>query len=69
MHDVETGCTFWVDSSNPKFRKEMKINFDLISDDKLQFYKKNNIDHVLINTKKSYIEPLVECFNKRISRR
>ena len=28
-----------------------------------------DIDHVLINTKKSYIEPLVEFFNKRISRR
>ena len=69
MHDVETGDTFWVDSSNSKFRKDMKTNFDLILKKKLHFFKKNNIDHVLINTRESYIEPLVEFFNKRISRR
>lgn len=69
MHDVETGDTFWVDSSNPKFRKEMKINFDVKTNDKAQFFRKNKIDHVMINTSKSYIEPLVEFFNKRISRR
>jgi len=69
MHDVETGDTFWVDASNPKFRKEMKINFDVKTNDKAQFFRKNKIDHVMINTSKSYIEPLVEFFNKRISRR
>ena len=35
----------------------------------VDFCKKNNIDHVLVNTNESYIEPLVEFFNKRISRR
>ncbi|MBC8197773.1 MAG: DUF58 domain-containing protein [Candidatus Marinimicrobia bacterium] len=69
MHDVETGDTFWVDASNPKFRKEMKINFDVETNDIAQFFRKNKIDHVMINTSKSYIEPLVEFFNKRISRR
>ncbi len=69
MHDVETGDTFWVDSSNQKFRKEMKINFDVKTNNKAQFFRKNKIDHVMINTSKSYIEPLVEFFNKRISRR
>ena len=69
MHDVETGETFWVDTSNIKYRQEMKNNFELKFNDNLQFFKKNNIDHVLIKTNKSYIEPLVEFFNKRISRR
>jgi uncharacterized protein (DUF58 family) len=69
MHDVETGDTFWVDSSNPKFRQEMKLNFDVKTNEKAQFFRKNKIDHVMINTSKSFIEPLVEFFNKRISRR
>ncbi|MAJ44296.1 MAG: DUF58 domain-containing protein [Candidatus Marinimicrobia bacterium] len=68
MHDVESGKTFWIDSSNKKVRNEMKTNFDIKSNLQTKLFKKNKIDHVLINTEKSYIEPLVEFFNKRISR-
>ena len=69
MHDVETGDTIWVDTSNEKIRKEMNANFTVKAEEYLTFFKKNKIDHVLINTQKSYIEPLVEFFNKRTSRR
>ena len=69
MHDVETGDTIWVDTSNEKIRKEMNANFTVKAEEHLTFFKKNKIDHVLINTQKSYIEPLVEFFNKRTSRR
>ena len=68
MHDVESGKTFWIDSSNKKVRNEMKTNFDIKSNLQTKLFKKNKIDHVLINTEKSYTEPLVEFFNKRISR-
>lgn len=69
IHDVETGDTIWVDTSNKKIRKEMNDNFTVKTEEHLTFFKKNKIDHVLINTQKSYIEPLVEFFNKRTSRR
>ena len=69
MHDVESGKTFWVDTSNKKYIKEMKDNFLAKDETQKQFFKKNRIDLVQINTKHSYIEPLVDFFNQRISRR
>ncbi len=69
MHDVETSETFWVDSSDKKLRNQMRNNFKVKMEERIKFFKKNKIDHVQINTQKSYIEPLVEFFNSRISRR
>tara|TARA_B100001029_G_C15059391_1_gene457066 strand:+ start:2758 stop:3633 length:876 start_codon:yes stop_codon:yes gene_type:complete len=69
LHDVETGKTCWIDSSNIQYRQEMKNNFDTKLKLQTRLFKKHKIDHIHINTDKSYIEPLVEFFNNRISRR
>ena len=68
LHDVETGETFWVDSSNQRASTEMKHHFSGEVEKRNSFFKKNGIDHILINTQKSYIEPLISFFNQRIAR-
>ena len=68
LHDVESGDTFWVDSSNKTAIAKMKHQFEAEIEKRNSFFKKNGIDHILINTKKSYIEPLISFFNQRSSR-
>ena len=40
MHDVETGDTIWVDTSNEKIRKEMNTNFTVKAEEHLIFFIK-----------------------------
>ncbi|MFP4547943.1 MAG: DUF58 domain-containing protein [Fidelibacterota bacterium] len=65
MRDAETDEEVWVDTTNPKFRK----NYRAFMQEKFQNFqqqsKRINLDHVLINVSESYIEPLIKFFKQR----
>jgi len=69
MHDAETQSYNWVDTSSKKVRAEMKKVVSEKLGDFRHFCKKNEIDLIPINTAESYIDPLVNFFNKRIARK
>ena len=67
FHDAETQQSVWVDSASQNVRTTMK-NSALEADIKLkQFFNKNKIDFIRINTAQGYIEPLVSFFTRRAS--
>ena len=68
LHDVETGESFWVDSSYKKATIQMRKNLENKIKIRNLFFNKNGIDHILINTQNSYIKPLISFFNQRTSR-
>ena len=63
--DSETQKSLWVDSTSKKARAIMKSSI-LESDKGLrQFFNKNKIDFIPINTSHGYIKPLVSFFTRR----
>ena len=67
LHDSETQKSVWVDSRSKNLRTIMKSSI-LESNRKLkQFFNKNKIDFIHINTAHGYIEPLVSFFTRRSS--
>ena len=67
FHDSETQKSVWIDSTSKKARAIMKSS--IIESDKglRQFFNKNKIDFIPINTTHGYIEPLVSFFTRRSS--
>jgi uncharacterized protein (DUF58 family) len=67
IHDSENQNSVWVDTSSNTIRNIMKTSI-LDSDKSLkQFFNKNKIDFISINTSNGYIEPLVSFFTHRTS--
>ena len=67
IHDSENQKSVWVDTSSNTIRNIMKTSI-LDADKTLkQFFNKNKIDFIPINTSNGYIEPLVSFFTHRTS--
>ena len=67
IHDSENQKSVWVDTSSNTIRNIMKTSI-LDADKSLkQFFNKNKIDFIPINTSNGYIEPLVSFFTHRTS--
>ena len=67
IHDSENQKSVWVDTSSNTIRNIMKTSI-LDADKRLkQFFNKNKIDFIPINTSNGYIEPLVSFFTHRTS--
>lgn len=67
IHDSENQKSVWVDTSSNRIRNIMKTSI-LDADKSLkQFFNKNKIDFIPINTSNGYIEPLISFFTHRTS--
>ena len=68
IHDVENQTFHWIDTSSKELRNKMQLIIKSKLNRQESFFKKNQIDFIPIQTDVSYVEPLVDFFNKRISR-
>lgn len=65
VEDSETGVSFWIDTSNKHFLKQMN---DSNLKKTNEFYKstqKMGLDIVPVSTSEDYVEPLMKFFRKR----
>ncbi|MBC8479233.1 MAG: DUF58 domain-containing protein [FCB group bacterium] len=69
LHDAENHTCHWVDTSSKKYAAKMRSAFEERTKALSHFCKKNEIDLIPVNTAESYIDPLVQYFNKRTTRR
>jgi uncharacterized protein (DUF58 family) len=68
LEDAETGETFLLDTSDPAVRgdvTERSLQMRMI---RQKLFRSINVDHIDINTKESYIEPLIRFFRMRAKR-
>jgi len=69
LHDAETQSFHWVDTTSPRFAEMMRTAVEERLSKYRRFCKKNEIDLISINTAESYIDPLVNYFNRRTARK
>jgi uncharacterized protein (DUF58 family) len=69
MKDFESGKTFWVDTSDKEVRKNYKRNRDLKLKETEDLLRKSGIDYAHLYTNRSYVQPLMQLFKKRESKR
>ncbi len=69
IKDAETGIITWIDTSSKKVRNAYLAASRKKADALQNFFVRNGIDHVLIDTHKNYIQPLHALFKKRESKR
>ncbi|MBC8213386.1 MAG: DUF58 domain-containing protein [Candidatus Marinimicrobia bacterium] len=69
IHDVESQTYHWIDTSSDKLRNKMQLQIKSKLNNQSSFFKKHQIDFIPIQTNRSYVEPLVDFFNKRTSRK
>ncbi|MBC8311258.1 MAG: DUF58 domain-containing protein [Candidatus Marinimicrobia bacterium] len=65
FHDSETQESVWIDSTSKKIKTLMKSSIIDADKNLKQFFNKNKIDFIPINTALGYIEPLVSFFTRR----
>ncbi|HAQ71948.1 MAG TPA: DUF58 domain-containing protein [Flavobacteriales bacterium] len=69
MKDFESGKTFWVDTSDKEVRKNYKRNRDQKLKETEDLLRKSGIDYAHLYTNRSYVQPLMQLFKKRESKR
>ena len=69
FEDTESGTVKWVDTSNKKVRQNYKIEAMKRQGLLNENLRKSGIDHAYIETHKSYVQPLMNLFKRRESRR
>ena len=69
MKDFESGKTFWVDTSDKEVRKNYKRNQDQKLKETEDLMRKSGIDYAHLYTNRSYVQPLMQLFKKRESKR
>ncbi len=72
MHDAETGEEFEMDTSDPEAREIYRRQANDFMEKRDMVFKSVNVDNVVINTDRSYVEPLIRFFRmreKRLARR
>lgn len=65
LQDTETGETFWFDATDKNALRNYKIWWHTRQLQLRETFQKFKVDHILIKTGESYIEPLIEFFQKR----
>ncbi len=69
MKDFESGKTFWVDTSDKEVRANYKRNRDKKLQETENLLRKSGIDYTYLYTNRSYVQPLMQLFKKRESKR
>ena len=69
MKDFESGKTFWVDTSDKEVRKNYKRNRDQKLKETEDLLRTSGIDYAHLYTNRSYVQPLMQLFKKRESKR
>tara|TARA_B100000902_G_scaffold175658_1_gene169444 strand:+ start:66387 stop:67262 length:876 start_codon:yes stop_codon:yes gene_type:complete len=67
--DAENGSSSWLDSSSKKTRLQFSSNYKKKVDTLQKKLILCGVDHISINTSKSYIKPLINFFKQRERRR
>ena len=67
--DAESGSYSWLDSSSKKTRLQYESNYKKKVDNLKNDFMFCGVDHININTSKSYIKPLINFFKQREHRR
>lgn len=68
LKDAETGVVRWVDTSNKKVRTAYKARRIKRHKELLDHFLKLQVDAVTVNTNESYVEPLMNFFERRVKR-
>jgi uncharacterized protein (DUF58 family) len=66
--DAETGQTIWVDTSDRSVRKGYEIHFKKQEDSVKLIFSKAGVDSAILNTDRSWIQPLSNLFKRRGTR-
>ncbi len=69
IKDYESGQTFWVDTSDKEVRANYKRNRDKKILETEELLRKSGIDYTHLYTNRSYVQPLMQLFKKRESKR
>ena len=69
MKDFESGKSFWVDTSDKEVRANYKRNRDKKLQETENLLRKSGIDYTYLYTNRSYVQPLMQLFKKRESKR
>ena len=65
LHDAETKEPVVIDTSNRKMRNLYKARTEKLIKARHQLFRSVNVDNIDINTKGSYVEPLIRFFRTR----
>ena len=65
VYDKEEGKTTWVNTAFGGFSKKIEETFTSERESLKEICKKNQINHLLINTKEDIVLPLIELFKNR----
>jgi uncharacterized protein (DUF58 family) len=66
--DAETGQSIWVDTSDRSVRKGYEIHFKKQEDSVKTIFSKAGVDSAILNTERSWIQPLSNLFKRRGTR-
>lgn len=69
FEDLETGEEVFVDTSSASVRAHYKQSMFALRQERLRFFKKLALDHVIVSTDKSVVNPLRALFARRSRRR
>ncbi len=68
LEDAETGETFLLDTSDAAVRRSVAGRSEEIMTARQKLFRSINVDHIDINTRETYIEPLIRFFRMRAKR-
>ncbi len=68
FEDLETGETLVVDTSSPAVREHYRLQMAAQRGQTIQMFQKLGLDHCVVRTDRSYVEPLHELFTRRARR-
>lgn len=68
LRDAETGAMRWIDSSDPKLRREFERFWQERRTARRSLFVKSRVDAIAIRVDRPYIKPIVDFFQTRASR-
>ena len=68
LEDAETGETILVDTSSGQVRREFFTNNNQRYEGRSSFFKSIGVDHIVVHTDQSYVDPVVRFFKLRARR-
>lgn len=69
LKDIETGENVWVDTNSKSVRKTFHIEMMKREDELKSLFQKSGMDVAVIDTNRSYVQPIRSLFRKRELRR
>ena len=68
LEDAETGETALVDTSDPRWRRELGRRLDDAGDGRLGAFRSAGVDHIAATTGRDYVPALIDFFARRARR-